>query len=127
MPHAGGKQLDGIHDLLHMLQKIFITNYNYHPAETTVITTVPIGVDMLATYAASKIIYRMNIHLKELSIQDMIFLSIAFAIIAQGFDLNIFPYKNYRILEETLELLSALCLFSAAFKIKLHTYLNANQ
>ena len=26
MPHAGGKQLDGIHDLLHMLQKIFITN-----------------------------------------------------------------------------------------------------
>ena len=57
----------------------------------------------------------------------MIILSIVFAAIAQGFDLNIFPYKNYRILEETLELLSALCLFSAVFKIKLHAHLNTNQ
>lgn len=127
MPHAGGKQLDGIHDLLHMLQKIFTANYNYHPAETTVVTTALIGVAILATYAARKIVYRMNSHLKELSIRYIIFLSVAFAIIAQGFDLNVFPYKNGRILEETLELLSALCLFSAVLKIKLHTYLNVSE
>ena len=127
MPHAGGKQLDGIHDLLHMLQKIFIANYNYQPVETTVAATVLISLLVLATYAARKIVYRMNSHLKELSIRYIIFLSVAFAIIAQGFDLNVFPYKNGRILEETLELLSALCLFSAVLKIKLHTYLNASE
>ena len=127
MPHAGGKQLDGIHDLLHMLQKIFIINYNYHPTETTAATTALIGIAVLATYTARKKIYRININLKELSIRYMIFLSIAFAVIAQGFDLNIFPYENYRILEETLELLSALCLFSAAFKIKLNAHINTSQ
>tara|TARA_B100000482_G_scaffold182295_1_gene156170 strand:+ start:785 stop:1480 length:696 start_codon:yes stop_codon:yes gene_type:complete len=127
MPHAGGKQLDGVHDLLHMIQKIFIANYNYHQAGTTAVTAALIGLAMLATYAIRKTIYRININLKELRIRYMIILSIVFAAIAQGFDLNIFPYKNYRILEETLELLSALCLFSAVFKIKLHAHLNTNQ
>ena len=52
--------------------------------------------------------------------KPFIFFAIAGGV--QGLDLNIFPYENYRILEETLELLSALCLFSAAFKIKLHAH-----
>ena len=118
MPHAGGKQLDGIHDLLHMLQKIFIANYNYQPEETTVTTAALISLLALATYAAREKIHHLNIHLKELGVRYIIFLAIIFAIVAQGLDLNIFPHKDYRILEETLELLSALCLFATIFKIK---------
>ena len=51
MPHAGGKQLDGIHDLLHMLQKIFIANYNYQSAETIITTAVLISLLVLVSYA----------------------------------------------------------------------------
>ena len=118
MPHAGGKQLDGIHDLLHMLQKIFIANYNYQPEETTVATAALISLLVLATYAARKKIHHLNIYLKELGVRYVIFLAIIFAIVAQGLDLNIFPHKNYLILEESLELLSAFCLFATIFKIK---------
>ena len=54
MPHARGKQLDGIHDLLHMLQKIFIANYNYQPVEATVAATALISLIALATYGVRK-------------------------------------------------------------------------
>ena len=127
MPHAGGKQLDGIHDLLHMLQKIFIANYNYQPEETTVTTAALISLLVLATYAARKKIHRLNIYLKELGVRYIIFLAIIFAIVAQSLDLNIFPHKNYLILEESLELLSAICLFATVFKIKSLNNLKASQ
>ena len=127
MPHARGKQLDGIHDLLHMLQKIFIANYNYQPVEATVAATALISLIALATYGVRKKIHHLNIHLKGLKARYVIFLAIAFAIIAEGLDLNIFPYKNYRILEGTLELLSALCLFVTLLKIKLLTNLSTSQ
>ena len=127
MPHAGGKQLDGIHDLLHMLQKIFIANYNYQPAETTVAATVLISLLVLATYAARKKIGRLNIYLKGLGVRYLMILAIIFGIIAQGLDLNLFPYKNYRILEETLELLSAICLFATILKVRSLNYLRTSQ
>jgi uncharacterized membrane protein (GlpM family) len=118
MPHAGGKQLDGVHDLLHMLQKIYIVNYNYHPAETTATASALITLAVLTTYAARKRILRLNMYLKELKIRYIVFSAIAFAMIAQILDLNIAPYKNYRFFEEILELLSAACLFITIFKIK---------
>ena len=127
MPHAGGKQLDGIHDLLHMLQKIFIANYNYQPEETTVITAALISLLVLGTYAVRKKIHHLNIYLKGLGVRYVIFLAIIFAAVAQGLDLNIFPHKNYLILEESLELLSALCLFVTIFKIKSLNNLKASQ
>ena len=127
MPHAGGKQLDGIHDLLHMLQKIFIANYNYQPAETTVAATVLTSLLALATYAARKKIGRLNIYLKGLGVRYLMILAIIFGIIAQGLDLNLFLYKNHRILEETLELLSAICLFATILKIKSLNYLRTSQ
>ena len=61
MPHAGGKQLDGANDPLHMLQKKYIVNYNYHPAETTATATALITLAILTTYAARKKILRLNI------------------------------------------------------------------
>ena len=127
MPHAGGKQLDGIHDLLHMLQKIFIANYNYQPAETTVAATALTSLLVLATYAARKKIGRLNIYLKGLGVRYLMILAIIFGIIAQGLDLNLFLYKNHRILEETLELLSAICLFATILKIKSLNYLRTSQ
>ena len=127
MPHAGGKQLDGIHDLLHMLQKIFIANYNYQPAETTVAATALTSLLVLATYAARKKIGRLNIYLKGLGVRYLMILAIIFGIIAQGLDLDLFPYKNHRILEETLELLSAICLFTTILKIKSLNYLRTSQ
>ena len=127
MPHAGGKQLDGIHDLLHMLQKIFIANYNYQPVETTVAAIVLISLLVLATYAARKKIGRLNFYLKGLGVRYLMSLAIIFGIVAQGLDLNLFPYKNYRILEETLELLSAICIFATILKIKSLNYLRTSQ
>ena len=127
MPHAGGKQLDGIHDLLHMLQKIFIANYNYQPAETTVAATVLTSLLVLATYAARKKIVRLNIYLKGLGVRYLMILAIIFGIVAQGLDLNLFPCKNHRILEETLELLSAICLFATILKIRSLNYLRTSQ
>ncbi len=127
MPQARGKQLDGIHNLLHMLQKIFIANYNYQPAETTVAATVLTSLLVLATYAARKKIGRLNIYLKGLGVRYLMILAIIFGIIAQGLDLDLFPYKNHRILEETLELLSAICLFATILKIKSLNYLRTSQ
>ena len=69
-------------------------------------------------YVARKKIHHLNIYLKELGVRYIIFLAIIFAAVAQVLDLNTFPHKNYLILEESLELLSALCLFATIFKIK---------
>ena len=118
MPHAGGKQLDGVHDLLHMLQKIYIVNYDYHPTETIVTITALIALAILIAYATKKNILNLNNYLKELNVRYIIFLGVTFAMVAQVLDLNFLPYKNYRLLEEILELLSAICLFTTIFKIK---------
>jgi hypothetical protein len=54
MSHAEGKKLDSMHDLPHMIQKIFIANYNYQPEETTVAAKVLISLLVPAAYAVRK-------------------------------------------------------------------------
>ena len=118
MPHAGGKQLDGVHDLLHMLQKIYIINGNYHPTETLITTTILLALAATLIYTARSKISKLNNYLKTLKIRSIVAYAISFALVAQALDLGIIVHENHRILEEILELLAALCLAASIIKIK---------
>ena len=118
MPHAGGKQLDGVHDLLHMLQKIYIVNSNYHPTETLIATTVLLALAATLIYIARAKILKLNNHLRMLTIRLIVAYAISFAAVAQALDLGIIVHDNHHILEEILELLAALCLAASILKIK---------
>ena len=118
MPHAGGKQLDGVHDLLHMLQKIYIVNGNYHPTETLIATTILLALAATLIYTARSKISKLNNYLKTLKIRSIVAYAISFALVAQALDLGIIVHENHRILEEILELLAAFCLAASIIKIK---------
>lgn len=118
MPHAGGKELDGIHDLLHMFQKIYIVNHNYHPTETLIATTILLTLTVLVVYRSRARVLQINAYLKTLKIRPALAFAIVFAAAAQALDLGIIEHDNHRLLEEMLELLAALCLAAAIFKIK---------
>ena len=118
MPHAGGKELNGIHDLLHMFQKIYIVNNNFHPVETLIATTILLALITTLIYIARARISHLNNYLKTLKIRSILAYAISFAVAAQALDLGIIAHENHCILEETLELLAALCLAAAIFKIK---------
>ena len=118
MPHPGGKQLDGVHDLLHMLQKIYIVNGNYHPTETLIATTILLALAATLIYTARSKISKLNNYLKTLKIRSIVAYAISFAVVAQALDLGIVVHENHRILEEILELLAALCLAASIIKIK---------
>ena len=126
MPHAGGKELDGIHDLLHMFQKLYIVNNNFHPAETLIVTTILLVLVAALIYIARAKISQLNNYLKMLKIRSTVAYAISFAAAAQALDLGIIAHENHRILEEILELLAALCLADAIFKIKSLNYSKAN-
>jgi hypothetical protein len=127
MPHAGGKELDGIHDLLHMFQKIYIVNNNFHPAETLIATTILLALVAALIYIARAKISQLNNYLKMLKIRSTVAYAISFAAAAQALDLGIIAHENHRILEEILELLAALCLADAIFKIKSLNHSKANR
>ena len=127
MPHAGGKQLDGVHDLLHMLQKIYIVNSNYHPTETLIATTILLALVATLIYIARAEISNLNNYLKRLKIRLIVAYAISFAAIAQALDLGIVVNENHRILEEILELLAALCLAASILKIKSLNYSKTKQ
>ena len=127
MPHAGGKELNGIHDLLHMFQKIYIVNNNFHPTETLIATTILLALIATLFYIARARISQLNNYLKTLKIRSIVAYAIAFAAAAQALDLGIIAHENHRILEETLELLAALCLAAAIFKIKSFNHSKANR
>ena len=127
MPHAGGKELNGIHDLLHMFQKIYIVNSNFHPAETLIATTVLLALIATLIYIARARILQLNIYLKKLKIRSIVAYAISFAVAAQALDLGIIAHENHRILEEILELLAALCLAASILKIKSLNYSKTKQ
>ncbi len=118
MPHAGGKEIDGVHDLLHMFQKIYIVNYNYHRAETLIVTAFLLTLAAIASYAGRARFLQLNTYLKTLKIRSIIIYATAFAAAAQAFDLDLITHEKHQILEEMLELLAALCLASTIFKLK---------
>ena len=118
MPHAGGKELDGVHDLLHMFQKIYVVNYNYHPIKTLIISAFLLAIAAISSYIGRAKLLRLNTYLKTLRIRSIAIYAIAFAAAAQAFDLDMITHENHRILEEILELLAALCLAGTAFKLK---------
>ena len=127
MPHAGGKQLDGVHDLLHMLQKIYIVNSSYHPTETLIATTILLALAATLIYTARANISKLNNYLKTLKIRLIVAYAISFATVAQVLDLGIVAHENHRILEEILELLAALCLAASILKIKSLNYSKTKQ
>ena len=98
MPHAGGKELNGIHDLLHMFQKIYIVNNNFHPAETLIVTTTLLALIATLIYIARARISQLNIYLKTLKIRSIVAYAISFAAAAQALDLVIIAHENHRIL-----------------------------
>ena len=125
MPHAGGKELDGVHDLLHMFQKIYSVNYNYHPTETLIVSACLLTVTAFLSHAGRSRLLQLNTYLKTLKIRSIIIYSAALAAAAQAFDLDIITHENHRILEEMLELLAALCLAGTVFKLKSLNHSNA--
>ena len=118
MPHAGGKQLDGVHDLLHMLQKILIVNYKYHPNETSIVAITLLIASTGFIYTKRKLLGRLNSYLKKLKIRSLLISAIALAALSQLLDLNIIILRNGRLLEEALELAFSLCLALAVLKVK---------
>ena len=118
MPHAGGKELDGIHDLLHMFQKIYVVNYNYRPIETLIVSAFLLAIAVISSYIGRAKLLRLNTYLKALRIRSITIYATAFAAAAQAFGLDMITHENHQILEEILELLAALCLAGTVFKLK---------
>jgi hypothetical protein len=110
-----------------MFQKIYIVNNNFHPAETLIATTILLALVAALIYIARAKISQLNNYLKMLKIRSTVAYAISFAAAAQALDLGIIAHENHRILEEILELLAALCLADAIFKIKSLNHSKANR